>query len=162
MTDTERQRLVATLPRKRIGAGVLFVDERERVLLVEPTYKEHWEIPGGIVEADEAPLAAAVREVREELGLTVTPGRLLVLDWVPSGLHPGDGLMLIFAGDMLTADQVAAITLPGDELRSWRWCDEREAGQRLLPIMARRVAAALDAHRNGRTGVYLEDGVPSR
>ena len=41
----------ATLPRKRMGAGVLFTDEAGRVLLVEPTYKDYWEIPGGAVNA---------------------------------------------------------------------------------------------------------------
>jgi 8-oxo-dGTP diphosphatase len=32
----------ATLPRKRMGAGVLLSDPNGRVLLVEPTYKDHW------------------------------------------------------------------------------------------------------------------------
>jgi hypothetical protein len=32
----------ATLPRKRMGAGVLLSDEAGRVLLVEPTYKDYW------------------------------------------------------------------------------------------------------------------------
>jgi ADP-ribose pyrophosphatase YjhB (NUDIX family) len=41
------------LPRKRIGAGALITDEDGRVLMVEPTYKEHWEIPGGVVERGE-------------------------------------------------------------------------------------------------------------
>ncbi|GLY96612.1 hypothetical protein [Actinoplanes sp. NBRC 103695] len=37
----------ATLPRKRMGAGVLLTHPDGRVLLVEPTYKDHWEVPGG-------------------------------------------------------------------------------------------------------------------
>ena len=59
----------ATLPRKRMGAAVLLSDHDGRVLLVEPTYKDYWEIPGGSVEADESPYTAVVREIREELGL---------------------------------------------------------------------------------------------
>lgn len=34
-------------------------------------------------EADESPYDAAVRELKEELGLTCAPGRLLAVDWVP-------------------------------------------------------------------------------
>jgi 8-oxo-dGTP pyrophosphatase MutT (NUDIX family) len=49
-----------------MGAGVLLSDQRGRVLLV-----------GGIVEADESPYAAAVRELKEELGLATRVGRLL-------------------------------------------------------------------------------------
>lgn len=56
------------LPGKHVAAGVLFRDRVNRVLLVEPTYKPNWEIPGGVVEADEAPWAAASRELAEELG----------------------------------------------------------------------------------------------
>jgi hypothetical protein len=39
----------ATLPRKRMGAGLLLTDPSGRVLLVEPAYKDYWEIPGGAV-----------------------------------------------------------------------------------------------------------------
>ena len=59
----------ASLNRKRTAAGVLFRDQQSRVLLVETTYKTEWEIPGGAVEADEAPWTTATRELREELGV---------------------------------------------------------------------------------------------
>ncbi|MEU4704848.1 NUDIX hydrolase [Nocardia salmonicida] len=140
-----------------MGAGALFVDELNRVLLVEPTYKDYWEIPGGVVEADESPYAAVVREIREELGLDVSPGRLLVVDWVAPGLYPDDGVMMIFDGTVLTADQIAAIALPADELRSWAWCDPAEVANRLPDVMTRRVTAALRA-RSERSSAYLEDG----
>ncbi|MFI9275970.1 NUDIX domain-containing protein [Kitasatospora sp. NPDC052896] len=53
------------MPRKRVAAGVLFVDAEGRVLLVGPVYKEPWEIPGGGVEWDESPRTGATREVKE-------------------------------------------------------------------------------------------------
>ena len=58
---------------KRIAAGALFLNQQQRVLLVNPTYKTHWEIPGGMVEENEAPGAACRREISEELGLDMTP-----------------------------------------------------------------------------------------
>jgi 8-oxo-dGTP pyrophosphatase MutT (NUDIX family) len=61
-----------------MAAGILFRDSRGRVLLVEPSYKPNWEIPGGVVEADESPWAAATRELSEELGWDRPLGRLLV------------------------------------------------------------------------------------
>jgi 8-oxo-dGTP diphosphatase len=51
-----------------MGAGVLFTNAAGDPLLVEPTYKDTWEIPGGLVEAGEDPRTCAMREVREELG----------------------------------------------------------------------------------------------
>ncbi len=147
----------ATLPRKRIGAGVVLSDPRGRVLLVEPTYKPYWEIPGGFVEADESPRAAAVRELKEELSLDLEPGRLLVTDWVPPRPGRTEGLMLLFDGGVLTPDQAARIEIPADELRGWAWCTEREAAGRLSDLLARRMAAAAKA-RADKTAVYLEDG----
>ncbi|WP_410873376.1 NUDIX domain-containing protein [Nocardia sp. A7] len=155
--ESERVEDVARLPRKRMGAGALFVDERERVLLVEPTYKDYWEVPGGVVELNESPLEAVVREIDEELGLTVSMGRLLVVDWVPPGLYPSDGVMFLYDGGQLGSDQTAAIALQAEELRSWAWCDETQASERLPAVLARRVAAARSVRRGGGVG-YLEDG----
>jgi 8-oxo-dGTP pyrophosphatase MutT (NUDIX family) len=149
----------ATLPRKRVAAAVLFTDGDGRVLLVEPTYKEHWEVPGGCVEVDEAPYAAAVREVKEELGLSVTPGRLLVVDWAPPLPGRPDGIMLLFDGGTLGPSATAGIQLPPDELRSWAWCTPAETSQRASGLLTRRVAASLQALHTGAT-MYLENGDP--
>jgi 8-oxo-dGTP diphosphatase len=147
----------ATLPRKRVAAGLVVVDETGRVLLVEPTYKPGWELPGGMVEDGESPRAAAAREAREELGLDVTVGRLLVLDWVSPERRGDDGLMLVYLGGQVDD---ARIVLPRDELRSWRWCAAEDASARTTPFMARRLAAALAARDDG-TVHELEDGFPA-
>ena len=60
---------VASLARKRMAAGALFRDGAGRPLLVDPVYKDTWDLPGGAVEAEESPHAACRREVAEELGL---------------------------------------------------------------------------------------------
>jgi 8-oxo-dGTP pyrophosphatase MutT (NUDIX family) len=75
------EQYVASLNRKRTVAGVLFRDAQDRVLLLRPSYKPNWEIPGGAGEADESPWETAAREVAEELGITDRPlGALLVVD----------------------------------------------------------------------------------
>lgn len=158
MTSSEPD-FTAALPRKRMAAGVLIRNAADDILLVEPTYKDHWEIPGGCVEADESPRAAAVRELAEELGLAVEPGRLLVVDWVPPQPNRTEGVMLIFDGGRLTAPRVEGIRLPADELRDWAWSSPAEADRRLSAPLARRTAAARAALAAGTT-VYLEDGNP--
>jgi NUDIX domain len=50
-----------THPRKRVSADVLFRDESGQILLVDPRYKPDWDLPGGMAEANEAPLDAADR-----------------------------------------------------------------------------------------------------
>jgi ADP-ribose pyrophosphatase YjhB (NUDIX family) len=49
------------------AAGALFFDDFSRLLLVQPSYKPGWEIPGGFLQPGETPTEAAVREVAEEL-----------------------------------------------------------------------------------------------
>jgi 8-oxo-dGTP diphosphatase len=139
------------------AAGALFVDERDHVLLVEPTYKPGWEIPGGIIEEGETPSAACTREIAEELGLSVDVGRLLVVDWAP---HPrGEKVLFVFDGGLLPDTTVARIQLPADELASYRFVPPGEVGAWLPPRLTRRMAAALEARADG-TIHYLEHAVP--
>src|SRR3954451_7207137 len=85
------------MARARVAAGVLMHDDQGRLLMVRPTYKDGWDIPGGYVEPDESPAQAAERGLAEELNLRRIPGRLLVVDWAP---HPakGDKLLFVFDG----------------------------------------------------------------
>lgn len=68
--DRRRKLVVAALI-VRSGGEVLITQRREDQAL--PLY---WEFPGGKVEPGEAPEAALAREIREELGVDVTVGRI--------------------------------------------------------------------------------------
>jgi 8-oxo-dGTP pyrophosphatase MutT (NUDIX family)/ribosomal protein S18 acetylase RimI-like enzyme len=152
------------LPSKIIGAGAVFFDAEGRVLIVEPSYKDHWEIPGGVVEDTEPPYAGARREVLEEIGIDRALGRLLVIDWAPPrGRRPVDIMAFVFDGGVLSAEEIASIRLQDDELRSYRFCrvDDtvNEAEGLLPPILTKRVVAAVRARQSGLTA-YLEGGEP--
>ncbi|MFG2710669.1 NUDIX domain-containing protein [Streptomyces goshikiensis] len=147
--------------RETVAAGVLLFDERDRVLLVDPTYKAGWEFPGGVVESGEAPARAGIREVEEELGLTLdrVPG-LLVVDWEPPR-HPAfGGLRLLFDGGRLGESDIASLRLPGPELRQWRFVTEPEAADLLPPQRYERLRWALRARDRGHPH-YLEAGRPT-
>ena len=62
-----------------IGVGAIII-EAGRVVLVKrahPPIQGQWSIPGGVLEIGEVIREAAIREAREETGLTVEPGELL-------------------------------------------------------------------------------------
>jgi len=125
-----RAAFLASLPRRRLATGAIFRDEYDRVLLVEPTYRDRWQLPGGLVEADESPRDGCLREVAEELGLVVSLGRMLAMTWQPPGPDdPHGALMIDYDGGLLTGEQVQAITLPASELRSWRWADRDKVAE---------------------------------
>lgn len=156
----ERAEYLAGLPKKRTAAGAVFSDDLRRTLLVEPTYRAYWLLPGTVVDANESPLAATERAVHHELGLPLKPGRLLVVDWVPPSPDRIEGLLFVYDGSTLSSDQSAAITLPRAELRSWAWCTDDDLQDRLPAHMLRRTRAALQARAKGTT-LYLESGSPA-
>lgn len=158
-TGPDAASFYASLPTKRIAAGVLFTDDLGRVLLVQPSYKRTWEIPGGVVEQGESPRAAAEREVREELGIAPVIGSLLVIDWVPATPQRPDGLMLVYDGGTLEPTEAAGIRLPPGELNAYGFVDLATAVGLASERLERRVVAALRARRAGRA-VELEDGRP--
>jgi ADP-ribose pyrophosphatase YjhB (NUDIX family) len=62
-----------------VGVGAIII-EGDRVVLVKrahPPLQAEWSIPGGVLEVGELVRDAAIREAREETGLTVEPGELL-------------------------------------------------------------------------------------
>ena len=72
--------VAAELPAIPVSAGALIFDQAGRLLILKPTYKTGWTIPGGVMEADgETPWDACRREVLEECGIEVTQR--------PAGLH---------------------------------------------------------------------------
>lgn len=146
----------ASLPRRRIGAGVLLTNGAGEVLMVEPDYKEYWEIPGGTVEAGEDPRYGCERECTEELGLDLTLGALLVIE---HQFHPepyGDSMLFVYDGGTLAED--AVITLPDAELLSYRFLPPDELESVTVVPLANRLRAALQARRAG-TVVELVNGV---
>ena len=68
LSDEELKAFIATLPTRRLAAGALIRNERGEMLLVKPNYKDGWILPGGTVEAGEAPKPGCEREIVEELG----------------------------------------------------------------------------------------------
>jgi 8-oxo-dGTP diphosphatase len=145
--------------RKRVAADVLVRDASQRILLVDPSYKPDWDLPGGMAEANEPPLEAARREVREELGLELAVSRLLCVDWVPPHGPWDDTLMFLFDGGTLTAAESASVRLLDKELVAYEFCTEEQAARLLRPYVWRRARAALQALQTGQV-CYLQDGQP--
>ncbi|CAN5855786.1 NUDIX hydrolase [soil metagenome] len=144
-----------TLPKKRMGAGALFLDEEGCVLLVKPTYKPQWEIPGGIVEEDESPRESCRRELQEELGLVRPIERLLCVDYRHGDSDRTEALMFVFWGGRLTADEIATMRLPAAELSEYRFVTLEEALRLLTKTLGDRVRRSLEILPTERT-LYQE------
>lgn len=145
--------------RKRVAADVLFRDDAGRLLLVKPTYKEGWDLPGGMAEANESPHDAARRELNEELGLTVPLLGVLCVDWVSPHGPWDDQLAFIFDGGTLTEQQRSRLYPRDHELSACEFFESAHALKQLRHRAGLRTAQALAALKD-RVPRYLENGRP--
>ena len=153
------------LPRIPASAGALIFDGSGRLLIANPTYKAHWTIPGGIMEADgETPWEACRREVREEVGLDVdarSPGGGRLPAARPS--KPG-GMRFLFDCGVFGDDVLAGDRLQEEELSEYLLAEPAGALELLSGPLRRRVGAALAAGRAAstwRTAGRSERGGPA-
>jgi len=143
-----RAEFVAALPRKVAAAGALVTDAGGRVLLVRPTYKPGWEVPGGCVEQGESARAACSRELVEELALSVRLGRLLVVEHQTLADDKGDSIMFIYDGG--TVAGIDGLTFADGEIDEARLVEPSRLVEFLQDSLSRRMAAAVRARREGK------------
>jgi ADP-ribose pyrophosphatase YjhB (NUDIX family) len=154
-TDDLDLDLVYEIPRIPASAGALVFDGAGRLLVLKPTYKSGWTIPGGQMEADgETPWETCRREVREESGLVVDAGRLVCVDFLrPRPDRPG-GMRFLFDCGALDDETLAGIVVQTEEISEYRLEDMASALELLSGPLRRRVRAGVGAAHT----VYLEDG----
>ncbi|HYA50009.1 MAG TPA: NUDIX hydrolase [Streptosporangiaceae bacterium] len=145
------------LPAIPVSAGALIWDRAGRLLILKPTYKSGWTIPGGVMEADgETPWEACRREVAEECGLQVGTGRLACMDFRrPRPGKPG-GIRYLFDCGVFGDADLAGIVVQPEEISEYRLAELSTALTLLRKPIRRRVRAAA----RGRRPCYLEDGRP--
>ena len=136
------------------AASALITDPRGRILHGQAELPRRLVLPGGVLEADERPETCCAREVLEEVGLTVRPGRLLVLDWVPAD----DGRPRPFVSFLFDCGTVAAgtpIRLQTEELDEYRFVEPGGGGRPAPRLGVGRLTAARRGPAHGGTTVYL-------
>ena len=96
-------------------AGAIVRDEAGRLLLVRrgrPPAQGLWSVPGGRIEPGETAAAAAAREVREETGLEVVVGAVLITAVIADGAYRVQDFEARVVGGELQA---------GDDASEVRW-----------------------------------------
>jgi 8-oxo-dGTP diphosphatase len=162
--ETEADRLKhiailnARLPRKRAIAQGVLRDAQGRVLLCELSYKREWDLPGGVVDPGESPATCVEREIFEELGLQVSAGRLLAVNWLPPWRGWDDALLYLFDLGMHEGGELDPALFLRREIAGAHWRTITDAGAHVAPYTARMLEVAADAEHT----TYLENSEPVR
>ncbi|MFD7537505.1 GNAT family N-acetyltransferase [Streptomyces sp. NPDC059819] len=134
-------------------------DEADRPLGLQSVYSPShpWHMIGGGLDLGETPWAAAVRECREETGLTIAgPPRLLAIVYgPPRDRRPYSTVQFIFDGGRLSDDRIQRIVLAPDEHDEARFLP-LDHWQELMPATDfARLRVVAEARRTG-VAAYLD------
>ncbi|NPC96638.1 NUDIX domain-containing protein [Nocardioides sp. zg-DK7169] len=121
-----------------VVAGVCVRDERGHLLVVRKATSRLFQLPGGKLEPGESPLAAGIRETREEVGLELTDVRELGRFEAPAANEPGAIVESTIYTASSTDTPVAAA-----EIAEARWIDPAAAEVPLAPLLELHVLPAL-------------------
>ena len=117
-TEEENKAWLAGLPKKSVAVKVIVKSNANNILLVNPTYKKGWQLPGGGIEPNEEPKEAAVRELAEELGLSINIDKLKLIDSV-FRREPDNLILLYEYAD--TIDETKILTPDEEELEGYKF-----------------------------------------
>jgi mutator protein MutT len=95
-----------------LGAFCVIRNIKHEILLCHRRDKDLWNLPGGKVEDGESPWTAVTREVKEEVGLTVTVDALIGCYFKPAT----NDLVFMFAGTA-PEDQLARVSDEADDIQ---------------------------------------------
>lgn len=115
--------------RKLVVAGLIV--DGERVLITQRRADQalglQWELPGGKLEPGESPTDALVRELREEIGVTVDVGR--VWDLLFHRYDDFDLLMPVYKCAIRAGETPSCV-----EVADMAWCEVHQlSGYPILP-----------------------------
>lgn len=119
------------------GVASAVLDADQRLLLMRHADSGRWVLPGGAVEPDEQPAAAAVRETREETGLEVRPVAVVAVQGGPEHhqRYP-NGDEVSYVTTVFRCEQVGgALADDSRETLELRWVPRAEVDQ-LEPLAA--------------------------
>jgi ADP-ribose pyrophosphatase YjhB (NUDIX family) len=116
-----------TIPKKRMSAGVLFFNKEGMILILKPSYKDNWTLPGGVCNKNESPRQTGEREVKEEINIEVKLKRLVAVNYNRAKGDVDENMLWWFYGGILDERQIKQVKVDGEEILEYRFVKPEEA-----------------------------------
>ena len=129
---------------KVVVAAIVLINSQNQILIAQRPESKNmaglWEFPGGKIQPHETPEAALVREVHEELGLTICAGCLYPLTFVSHRYDAFHLLMPLYGCRQFDPDVLGSMGAEGQVLK---WIKPSELGRYPMPEANRGVIGLL-------------------
>lgn len=111
------------------NVGVKAIVEKDGMVLMTRDHKDTdwWDLPGGRIHTGEGAVQALVREVQEELGVSITVGQFVDSCQVVHTQAGSNHLFLTFHTAL--QDPTASFRVPSEELAEVRWITQKDLGE---------------------------------
>ncbi len=136
-------------PSRVSSAALILENSAGQVLIVKANYKPYWTFPGGVINNGETPLQAAVRETREEVGISIHPVDVSFVAVANRKSDYADMYQFIFKAK-LTKQMLNDITLQADEIDNFLLVTKSD-----VKAAKHQYGKVISHWANGRTG-YIE------
>jgi ADP-ribose pyrophosphatase YjhB (NUDIX family) len=153
LTAKQHLQYMKHLPGRASSATLLLENAAGELLIVKANYKEHWTTPGGVVEENEMPLAAALRETREEIGVAIDSK---AVEFVAVAVRTGSQLITYQFIFQARLPESAAISLQEHEIQEYTFVTRQQ-----VATNDRYYGEVIYTWAHGRTG-YIEQAFETR
>lgn len=148
-----------SLPSKHVSATIICWNSAGQILFVLPDFDDYWLLPGGVVEANESPLKAAIREAKEETGLEFHPKRLhfIGVNYAESYKEWDDFVHIYFSAGVLDSKEIAHLGKKSEKLHGMKFLSESELGAHVPPhrlLVYKKLFA-----EGARQGLFIESRI---
>ena len=117
-SPAETATYLPSVERRVSSAVAVLYDEYDRVLLVKANYKPYWTFPGGVIDAGETPVTAAVRETKEETGIEISPEAMEFCMVANRVSAVANTYQFVFT-QAVRSSQLEQVRIDNDEIEDW-------------------------------------------